>query len=94
MEGEIFATACRELLRYSIQVRPAGDPLVGDGVQPWQGRECLHPKRWPVCAPRPRTHSAAAMRALPAGWTSAIRALWHAADPADAARRLLQELNG
>jgi len=25
---------------------------------------------------------------------AAIRALWHAADPADAARRLLQELNG
>src|SRR5207302_2363571 len=61
------------LLHYSIQVRPAGDPLVGDGVQPWQGRECLHPKRWPACAPRPRTHSAAAMRALPAGWTSSIR---------------------
>src|SRR5207247_1099348 len=73
VEGEILAPACCELLRYSIQVRPTGDPLVGDGVQPWQGQECLHPKRWPACAPRPRTHSAAAMRALPAGWTSSIR---------------------
>src|SRR6266404_3995574 len=73
VKRELLATPGRQLLRYDAQVRPAGDPLVGDGVQPRQGRERLHPKRWPACAPRPRTHSVAAIRALPAGWTSSIR---------------------
>src|SRR2546428_4096702 len=71
VEGEVLAPPGRQLLRHRAQVRPAGDPLVGDGVQPRQGRERLHPKRWPAWAPRPRTQSAAGMRDFPAGRTSA-----------------------
>src|SRR3989441_10266222 len=73
VKRELLAAPGRQLLSHDAQVRPAGAPLAGDGVQPPQGRERLHPKRWPTCAPRPRTHSAAAMRPLPAGWTSSIR---------------------
>src|SRR5437763_4621014 len=59
-----------------VQVGPAGDPLVGDGVQPREHPPPgpRHVNRWPPPprgrTPRPRTQSGAVMRCFPAGWTS------------------------
>src|SRR5947208_522053 len=62
------AAAGRQLAGEVVQVRAAGDALIGDGVEAREGRS--HTNCWPTATPRPRIHSAAVMRDLPVGWTS------------------------
>src|SRR5205823_15073877 len=74
VEREPLAAARHERAGDVVQVRPFGDALIGDGVEPREGPPPgpRHVNRWPPPrrTPRPRTPSTAVMPGLPAGWPS------------------------
>src|SRR5207248_5848145 len=74
VEREPLAAARHERAGDVVQVRPFGDALIGDGVEPREGPPPgpRHVNRWPPPGrtPPPRTQSTAVMRGFPAGWAS------------------------
>src|SRR5882762_220365 len=73
VNGEIGAAAIRQGAGDRIEVRPPGNTLIGDCMQPRQHRS--HVNLTPGFRRAPRSHSAVGMRAFPAGCTSKISTL-------------------